>query len=169
LNCERSATHHLLAKGYETLLPLYHVRRKWSDRNKEIEVPLFSGYTFCRFDPRDRLPILQVPGVVSVLGFPGTGPVPADEAEIDAVRTLLRSNLPVGPWPFLREGKFVTVERGPLTGVDGIVIEANSKCRLVVSVSLLQRSIYVEIDRDWVAPCEPCRPISAASQQCTPA
>jgi transcriptional antiterminator NusG len=168
-NFERSASLHLHAKGYETFLPLYRVHRKWSDRSKEIEVPLFSGYTFCRFDPRQRLPILQVPGVVSILGFTGAGPLPVDEAEIEAVRTLLRSDLPVGPWPFLREGNFVTVERGPLTGVEGIVIEVKSKYRLVVSISLLQRSVYAEIDCDWVVPREPPWPAPAASLHFSPA
>jgi transcription antitermination factor NusG len=168
-NSERSATLHLRDKGYETLLPLYRVRRKWSDRSKEIETPLFTGYAFCRFDARQRLPILQVPGVVSILGFPGTGPIPVDDGEIDAIRTLVRSGLLVGPWPLLREGHFVTVERGPLAGVSGIVIEAKSKCRLVISVSLLQRSVYAEVERDWVVPQESAQPALTASVQFSPA
>ena len=168
-NFERSASQSLADKGYETFLPQYRVRRKWSDRSKEIELPLFSGYTFCRFDSRQRLPILQAPGVISILGFTGTGPIPVDEAEIAAVRTLLDSNLPVGPWPFLRAGSFVTVERGPLTGVEGIVVEVKTKFRLVVSVSLLQRSVSVEIDRDWVVPHETRRPTPVESLQLCPA
>jgi transcription antitermination factor NusG len=154
-NFERPASLSFREKGFETFLPVYRVRRKWSDRIKEIEVPLFPGYTFCRLDPRQRLPILQVPGVVSILGFPGTGPLPVGEAEIEAIRTILRSGLPAGPWPFLRKGNFVTVERGPLSGLEGIIVEVKSKCRLVVSVSLLQRSVCAEIDHDWVIPHEP--------------
>jgi transcription antitermination factor NusG len=161
-NFERSISLSFRDKGYETFLPVYRVRRKWSDRSKEIEVPLFPGYMFCRCDARERLPILQVPGVVSMLGFPGTGPIPVDEGEIDAIRTVLRSGLPVGPWPFLRKGSFVTVERGPLSGLEGIIIEVKSKCRLVVSVSILQRSVCAEIDHDWVVPHEPYRMAYAA-------
>jgi transcriptional antiterminator NusG len=166
-NRERAISLVLREKGYEIFLPVYRVRHKWSDRVKEIEVPLFSGYCFCRFDPRHRLPVLQVPGVMSILGFPGAGPVPVDEAEIEALRTLLSSDLTVGPWPFLREGNFVTVERGPLVGVEGIIVEVKSKCRLVVSVSLLQRSVYAEIDRDWVVPHEFCQRPPAGTQCCS--
>jgi transcription antitermination factor NusG len=163
-NRERAISLVLREKGYEIFLPVYRVQHKWSDRVKEIEVPLFAGYIFCRFDPRQRLPILQVPGVVSILGFPGAGPVPVDETEIEALRTLLGSDLAVGPWPFLRAGNFVTVERGPLVGVEGIVVEVKSKCRLVVSVSLLQRSVYAEIDRGWVVPHEFCQHAPAGQQ-----
>jgi transcription antitermination factor NusG len=151
-NFERVTSLRFQEKGYDTFLPLYRAQRKWSDRRKEIEVPLFSGYTFCRFDAAHRLPILQTPGVVSIVGTKATGPIPVDENEIKAVRTMLDSELPVGPWPFLREGNFVSVERGPLAGVEGIVVEVKSNFRLVVSVSLLQRSVFAEIDREWVVP-----------------
>jgi transcription antitermination factor NusG len=151
-NFERVSSLRFQEKGYETYLPLYRARRKWSDRSKEVEVPLFAGYTFCRFDADHRLPILQTPGVKSIVGTKTTGPIPVDETEINAVRAMLDSELPVGPWPFLGEGNFVTVERGPLAGVEGIVVEVKNNFRLVVSVSLLQRSVYAEIDRDWVVP-----------------
>ncbi len=164
-NFERSATLNLQDKGYETFLPFYHVRRKWSDRSKEVELPLFTGYTFCRFDRQHRLPILQVPGVLSILGFSAAGPIPVEDAEIHAIRTLISSGLPAGPWPFPREGTFVTVERGPLTGVEGIIVEIKSRYRLVVSVSLLKRSVYAEIDRDWVVPRESCQSVTATSLQ----
>ena len=156
-NFERAASLSLQEKGYETFLPACRVQRKWSDRTKQIEIPLFPGYLFCRFDPQQRLPILQVPKVVSIVGFPNQGPIPVDETEIDALRSLVRSGLPVGPWPFLTQGNFVTVERGPLAGVEGIVVEVKSQCRLVVSVSLLQRSVSAEIDRDWVVLRQPIR------------
>lgn len=150
-NFERTATLSFQEKGYETYLPAYTSRRMWSDRTREIEAPLFPGYVFCRFNPYLRLPILQTPGVVSVISSP-TGPIAVDESELDAVRTLLQAKLPVGPWPFLRAGQCVAVERGPLKGVEGIVLEVKSHFRLVVSISLLQRSVYAEIDRDWVRP-----------------
>jgi transcription antitermination factor NusG len=151
-NFERVASLSFQEKGYETFLPLYHSRRKWSDRIKEVDLPLFPGYVFSRFNPNLRLPILQTPGVVSIIGSSATGPISVDEVEIDAVRTFLASKLPVGPWPFLRAGQPVTIAKGPLAGVSGFVVEVKTGFRLVVSISLLQRSVYAEIDRDWVTP-----------------
>lgn len=151
-NFERTASLSFHEKGYETFLPQYRSRRVWSDRAKEIELPLFSGYTFCRFDAQKRLPILQTPGVVSIVSSTVTGPIAVEEAEIEAVREIVRAGLPMGPWPFLAEGDYVTVERGPLTGVEGLIVEVKARYRLVVSISLLQRSVFAEIDRDWVVP-----------------
>ena len=150
-NFERCASQIFEEKGFTTFLPLQRTRRVWTDRVKEIEVPLFSGYTFCKFDPQHRLPILTTPGVVSILES-SNGPIPVEEHEIEAVRSLLKSGLAVGPWPFLQQGQTVVVERGPLQGTEGIIIQLKNKYRLVVSLSLLQRSVSVEIDRECVRP-----------------
>jgi len=150
-NCEWTVNSLLTGKDYETFLPTYRTRRRWSDRTKEIEAPLFRGYTFCRFDALRRLPILTTPGVVSIIGS-ATGPIQVDDREIASVRGMVASGAVVGPWPFLREGQFVAVERGPLAGVEGIIVSLKGHYRLVVSVTLLQRSVAVEIDRDWVRP-----------------
>jgi transcription antitermination factor NusG len=145
----------LRGKGYEEFLPVYCSRRRWSDRVKKIEVPLFPGYLFCRFDPGDRLvPVLTTPGVIGVVSA-GKTPLPVAEEEIEAVRTVLRSGLAAQPWPFLGIGSRIYMEAGPLTGLEGIVINVDKTYRLVVSVSLLQRSVAVEIDRDWARPILP--------------
>ena len=145
-----SATLH--GKGYEELLPLYHCRRQWSDRIKALELPLFPGYMFCRFDASDRLlPILTTPGVIGIVGA-GKTPVPVENEEIAAIRAVLRSGLAAGPSPFLTVGSKVYVERGPLAGLEGIIVRTGKNHRLVVSISLLQRSIAVEIDPQWARP-----------------
>lgn len=142
----------LRGKGYEEFLPLYSVRRHWSDRIKQMDLPLFPGYIFCRFDPRDRtLPVLTTPGVIGIVGA-GRKPIPIAEDEIESVRKIIRSGLAVLPWPFLRVGCRVYIEHGPLAGLEGIVISAEKTWRIVVSVSLLQRSVAAEIDRDWARP-----------------
>jgi transcription antitermination factor NusG len=142
----------LRGKGYEEFLPRYRSRRRWSDRFKEVELPLFPGYLFCRFDVRDRLmPVLTTPGVVNIVRA-GKIPVPIDDKEIEAVRTILRSGLAAQPYPFLRVGSKVYIEGGPLAGLEGIVANTDKAYRLIVSVSLLQRSVAVEIDRDWIRP-----------------
>ncbi len=136
-------------KGFEQYLPTYRSRRRWSDRVVETNQPLFPGYVFCRFDPKNRLPILTTPGVVSIVGC-GNEPAPISDDEIEAVQAILISDLASSPCPFLSEGQRIRVIRGALTGVEGILLKKKSSWRLVVSVSMLQRSISVEIDRDWI-------------------
>jgi transcription antitermination factor NusG len=156
-NAERNVHVALSSKQLESFLPTYRSRRRWSDRIKELDAPLFPGYTFCRFDASQRLPILTTPGVISIISS-SQGPIAVDEHELAFVRSMILSGAIVGPWPFLREGQRVAVERGPLTGVEGIVVSVKGQYRLVVSVSLLQRSVSVEIDRDWVTPVSSPRP-----------
>lgn len=140
---------HLRARGYDSFLPLYKSRRPWSDRFKEIELPLFPGYVFCRFDPLNRLPILTVPGIVHVVGV-GRTPIAIDEAELAAIQAAVESGLPRQPWPFLEIGHKVRIERGPLCGVEGILLGFRGHQRLVLSVTLLQRSVAVQVDEAWV-------------------
>jgi transcription antitermination factor NusG len=106
---------------------------------------------FCRFDAGNRLPILATPGVIGVVGA-GKTAIPVDKEELEAIKTILRSGLATQPWPFLSVGSRVYIEHGPLAGMDGIITNTDKAFRLVVSVSLLQRSIAVEIDREWARP-----------------
>jgi transcription antitermination factor NusG len=115
------------------------------------DTPLFRGYVFCRFDPLHRLPVLTTVGVISIVGC-GSEPAPIDETEIEAIQTILRSGLATEPCPFLKEGQTVRVVHGALTGVEGILTKKKSDFRLVISVTMLQRSISVEIDREWIKP-----------------
>lgn len=147
---EKMAAGALVLRGYECLLPLYVSRRRWSDRIKEIELPLFPGYLFCQFDPAYRLPILQTRGVLQIVGI-GKTPIPVDDVEIAAIRCLLQSRLPREPWPFIQIGQYVRIEDGPLRGLSGIVVDVKSQMKLILSVSLLRRSVAVEIHPSWVS------------------
>jgi transcription antitermination factor NusG len=155
-NHERLAAAHLRERGYEEFLPSYKTERRWSDRKKEIVQFLFPGYVFCRLNPVDRLPVLTAPGVIDLVGF-GRVPSPVPDSEIEAIRRMVQSGLLVMPWPFLELGNRVLIERGPLAGVEGILDEVKGRCRLVVSVNLLQRSVSAEVDRNWVRPLPPVR------------
>lgn len=148
---ERATALMLRHKGYEEFLPLRKVRRRWSDRTKELEVPLFPGYMFCQFSPDIGSPIITTPGVIRLLGI-GKEPVPVSDDEIIAIQRLIRSGLYAQPWPYLRAGQTVRVESGPLEGLQGIVELIKNHHRLIISVSLLQRSVAVEIERDWITP-----------------
>lgn len=146
---EAFAAEHLAGKGYEWFLPVYKSRRLWSDRIKELNAPLFPGYLFCRFDPQNRLPILKTPGVIQIVGC-NRVPIPVDEQEIGAIQTLVASGIPNRPWPFLSAGDKVRIESGPLRGVEGILTHVKGNHSLVLSVSLLQRSVAVDIDAAFV-------------------
>jgi transcription antitermination factor NusG len=146
---EQGVADHLDGKGYELFLPLYKCRKRWSDRIKEVEAPLFPGYIFCRLNPLDRLPILKTPGVIQVVGINRT-PTAVDEHEIQAIQAMVASGIPNQPWPFLATGDRVRIESGPLSGLEGILIEFKGNHRLVLSVTLLQRSVAVEIDSAFV-------------------
>jgi transcriptional antiterminator NusG len=147
---EAGVVDHLKGKGYEWFLPLYKMRRRWSDRIKEVDAPLFPGYLFCRFDPHNRLPILKTPGVTQIVGYNHV-PVPVDEQEIEAIRRLVASGVPNFPCAYLEVGSKVRIEAGALRGLEGILTELKGKRRLVLSITLLQRSVAVEIDSDAVS------------------
>src|SRR5215472_1850040 len=136
-------------KGFEEFVPMYSSRRRWSDRMKSIECPLFPGYVFCRLDPRNRLPLLTVPGVMHFVGI-GQIPVPIDEQEIAAIQAAVRSGLTAEPWPYVEIGQKVRLEEGPLAGLEGICVGHSKQQRLIVSVTLLRRSVAVTVDREWV-------------------
>jgi len=148
---ENIVTAHLSGMGYESFLPLYMCRRRWSDRFKEIECPLFPGYVFCRLNPLNRLPILMIPGVFLIVGM-GKTPIPIDEAEIAAIQSAVKSGLPSQPWPFVQIGQRVQIEHGPLCGLEGVLLDFRGRHRLVLSVTLLQRSIAVQVEDAWVTP-----------------
>jgi transcription antitermination factor NusG len=141
----------LLNKGYEGFLPLYRNRSRWSDRIKEVELPLFPGYLFCRFDINKRLPILVTPGVMHVVGI-GKIPYPVEEDEIAALQAIVISGLQAEPRSYLNIGAKVRIEIGPLAGLEGILLALKGTSKLIISVSLLQRSVAVHIDESWVVP-----------------
>lgn len=146
---ERNVAECLRMKGFESFLPLYRSRKRWSDRYKDVQVPFFPGYVFCRFDVTNRLPILLTQGVSFILGS-GKTPVPIPDHEIAALQKVVSSGLVAGPCPFLEVGQRIQIGEGPLEGVDGVLLDIKNNWRVVVSVSLLQRSLAVEIDRQWV-------------------
>jgi len=146
---EARVADHLEGKGYEWFLPMCKTRKRWSDRVKERQVPLFPGYLFCRFDPQNRLPILMTPGVIQIVGY-NRLPVPIDEFEINAIQTSVASGVSTEPWPFLAVGDRVRIDSGPLQGLKGILVKFRGCHRVILSVSLLQRSVAVEIDSAFV-------------------
>jgi len=154
---EKTASLVLESAGYECFVPTSKYTRRWSDRTKEIEVPLFPGYFFCRMNPLNRLPVLMTPGVIQIVGI-GKTPIPVEEEEIAAIQRVGKNGLATMPWPYLQVGHVARIEDGPLRGMTGIVIKIKSGLKLVLSINLLQRSVAVEIDRSWISAAYPVRP-----------
>jgi transcription termination/antitermination protein NusG len=148
-HCEQLVCEQLAAKGLHLFLPKIQV---WSQRagvKHRIAVPMFPGYLFLHslVDSAIYLEVRQARGLVRILvqGWDRLAVVPAEE--IHAIYAMLRSELPIHPHPYLREGQRVRVMRGLLSGVEGILIGGKAnKGRLVLSVELLQQSVAVEVD-----------------------
>jgi transcription antitermination factor NusG len=162
--CEKVVAMVARNKGFEEFLPLHKSRRRWSDRLKAIDLPLFPGYIFCRLDPQRRLPLLTIPGVLHFVGI-GKIPSPIQDTEIAAIQTAVGSGILTEPWPFLEVGQRVRLEDGPLAGLEGILVETPKRQRVVVSVTLLKRSVAVDIERHWAAPVDvSVRPLTIDGQ-----
>lgn len=149
----------LAAKDHEAFVPCYTEKRKWADRWKSVTLPLFPGYVFCRFDAGKRTSVISTSGVIDIVRA-GTEPAPIKTSVIDAIRTAVNSPLFTEPYAGLVKGQSVVMTDGPLVGLTGHLIEIRKNLRLVISVELLNRSVLVEIDRDWVAAQAPVRRIN---------
>jgi transcription termination/antitermination protein NusG len=155
---ERAVEQQLLARLLEVYSPYYSARRRWSDRVKAVEFPLFPRYVFCRFSFDERLKVISIPSVASIVGFGGS-PYPMPDRDIETVKSMVASGLPVMPWPSLRIGERVRVCHGPLSGLEGILAREKAAYRVVVTVELLQRAVAVEVERDLIEPAStPRRP-----------
>ena len=160
-NRERVTSDALRGRDYEVVLPLYRECRMRGYDTRTVERPLFPGYVFCRMDINQRLPALVVPGVLHIVGV-GRRPVPIDPSEIAGVITLLESKMNVTPFEFPPIGERVCIHTGPLRGVSGTVLGHRGEEKLVVSISLLQRSIAVDVDRQWIMSTMSCPAPTAA-------
>jgi transcription antitermination factor NusG len=151
---ESSTATLLSGKGYQTFLPTYKSVKRARGGSGEVQTPLFPGYLFCRFNVFDRLPVLITPGVISVVGT-GRVPIPVEDSELEAIQTMVSTGFPVEPWPYLEVGQVVRIEHGPLSGLQGVLTSFRGTRRMVVSISLLRRSVALEIDRSVISPVQP--------------
>jgi transcription antitermination factor NusG len=142
---EKVVAQQLQQRSVEAFLPLYRSMHRWKDRRKLVELALFPGYVFVKIAIENRLPVLQVPGVVSIVGFNGKFPA-LPEREITALRSGLENNLYAEPHPYLQIGRRVRVIRGPMAGAEGILTRKKDKYRVVISIDVLMRSVAVEVD-----------------------
>jgi transcription antitermination factor NusG len=144
-NHERSAATQLEQRSVENFLPLYESVRKWKDRRKRLELPLFPGYIFVRISLQERLRVLVTPGVVRLVGFDNR-PAALPDGEIEALRSVLVHGIHSEPHPYLSIGRRVRIIRGALTGMEGVLIRKKGRVRLVLSIDLIRQSAMIEVD-----------------------
>lgn len=133
-------------------LPLYRSVRRWKDRRKELELALFPGYVFVHIAPEERLPVLQSAGVIRFVSFNGH-PSPLPESEIESLIRALASGVRAEPHPYLTLGRRVRIRKGPLARAEGILVRRKERCRVVLSLDILMRSVGVEVDESNIEPC----------------
>jgi transcription antitermination factor NusG len=142
---EKSVASQLAQRSLEFYLPVYRSIRRWNDRSRLLDMPLFPGYVFVHIPLREKLRVLSVNGAVRFVGV-GTSPQALLDEDIEQIRQLLLAGKPMEPYPYMKTGSRVRVTRGPLEGAEGYVLRCKNACRIIVSVHLIQRSIAVELD-----------------------
>ena len=144
-NHEKRVAEQLERRSVECFLPLYESVRRWKDRHVRLALPLFPGYVFVWMTLRNRLQVLQIPGVARLVAFNGH-PTPVPVEDIEAIRACLSGSHAVEPHRYLQCGQRVRVLSGPLAGLTGIVVRQKNGTRFVISLELLKRSVAVEIN-----------------------
>jgi len=149
-NHQRRVADQLANRSVEHFLPQYESLRRWKDRKVRLQLPLFPGYLFVHLAAQERLRVLQVPGVVQLVGFGGS-PAPMPEEDVDRIREFLGRGWHAEPHRYLQAGRRARVVRGPLAGLEGIVLRRKNRSRLVLSFELIQRSMAIEMDEGDLA------------------
>jgi transcription antitermination factor NusG len=148
---EKSAADILRLKGFETLAPTYRAKHRWKDRTKELLLPVFPCYVFVRSAMQRKLDILRTPGVFCMVSSAGQ-PCVVPEDDMELVRQVSASSVPVEPHPYLRTGEYVRISSGPFAGHKGVLTRIKNGLRVVLSVELLQKSVALELDASVLEP-----------------
>jgi transcription antitermination factor NusG len=148
---EKRVAEHFTKRGVEHFLPLYGAIHRWNNGRHWVQLPLFPGYIFVHIALRDRLRVIEVPGLVRLVGFNGL-PYPLPEADITKMMEALSKGTLAEPYPYLTAGTRVEIRNGPLQGMTGILLRRQNKYRVVISVDLIMRSMVVEVDARDVVP-----------------
>jgi transcription antitermination factor NusG len=160
---EKRVDQYLSLREFEHYLPLYHPRRRWSDGTTvTLDLPLFPGYIFVRIDRSERVRVLEVPGVLTIVGGPGRQPAPLPEAEIEALRAGLHLRR-AEPHPLLTAGQRARIRSGALAGMEGVVVRQKGSLRVVLTVNLILQSVAVEVDGAELEPIDSGAPSTAKS------
>jgi len=148
---EKRVASHFTERQIKSFLPLYATRHRWKNRcGVNLELPLFPNYVFVRIDPRERVRVLEVPGVVSLVGF-GRILAPLPDFEIEALRSGLGQRR-IEPHPYLVIGERVRIKAGPMTGMEGVLVRKKNNFRVVLALDVIMQCVAVEVDADDLEP-----------------
>lgn len=151
---EKVISERLQEQGLTTFLPLVTEIRRWSDRKKKVELPLFSCYVFVKLVPSnndERMRVYRTNGVFRIVSMRGEA-VPIPDEQIDALRTVITQQVPWSAHPFLKIGQRVRIRGGSLEGVEGVLLSHNEGRTLIISVDAIQRSLAVRVEGYDVEP-----------------
>lgn len=148
---EKRVALHLAEREIESFLPLYSTRHRWRNRcERTVELPLFPNYVFVRIASRERVRVLAVPGVLSLVGV-GRTPAALPDFEIEALRCGV-GRRKIEPHPYLVVGERVRIEAGPMTGMEGVLVRKKNNFRVVLALDAIMQSVAVEVDADDLEP-----------------
>jgi len=157
---EKKVLDQLVLRKIESFLPYYRALHKWRNGCRvEVRLPLFPGYLFVRIRLQDRVRVLQVPGLLSLIGF-GASPVPLATEEIQRLKTMIET-MKSEPHPFLKMGDRVRVKSGCLAGFEGIFIRKANGFRFVLNVDLIKQAASIEMSAEEVEPIASSLPASS--------
>jgi transcription antitermination factor NusG len=154
---EKSVAKQLEERSVEHLLPLYDAVHRWKNGRHKVQLPLFPGYIFVRINSADRFGVLQVPGLLYLVGTHGT-PTALPPTEIEQLSFAMRLGVVAQPFPYLKVGTRVEIKNGPMQGLTGILKRWRGKLRIIVSLDLISQSVAVEVDANDVALVPPKAP-----------
>jgi transcription antitermination factor NusG len=143
---EKRVGEYLCQRAVEHFLPLYHVQRNWRDGSRvTVDLPVFPGYVFVRILRRERVRVLEVPGVLKMVEGTGGKPAALPEAEIEALRAGLHLRR-AEPHPLLTVGQRARIRSGALAGMEGVVLRKKNSLRVVLTMDMIMQSVAVEVD-----------------------
>lgn len=145
---EKRVAQHFESRTIEHYLPLYSTHRRWSDGSQvTLSLPLFPCYIFVHIPATQRVRVLDVPGVLTIVDGTGGRPAPLPAAEMMALRTGLAERR-AEPHPLLVAGQRGRIRTGALAGMEGIVVRVKNNYRVVLTVHLIMQSVAVEVGID---------------------
>lgn len=148
---EKRVVLHFAERQIESFLPLYSARHRWKNRcAMNLELPLFPNYVFVHIDPQKRVGVLEVPGVLSLVGF-GRTLAPLADLEIEAIRSAVGQRA-IEPHPYLVVGDRVRIKAGPMAGMEGVLVRKKNNFRVVLALDVIMKCVAVEVDADDLEP-----------------